>query len=141
MKALRDVLVAANTLAGADVKLGEFGQIELDGPLIDILIGPDEPVSEFGTESPDFIDSLQTVYVDLHDQAAESGEALYDRLYQLRAETAAAIAADFSLGGACMVARYQGTLEVVDESGGIKIGYMRTVWVLWYRMLYTDPTS
>lgn len=149
LRAVKGALVDA-TRAGSNVAIGRQSPIELtDHDAIDILAGPDIPVTEFGTDNNATIDSVLRVYVDLHTRAIEADpERVLVQLHELRAESHVALLADISsaglgkLGLAFVVScRYAGTEPLLTEAGGDRLGALRTIWDVAYRMSYTDPTS
>ncbi len=145
LKALRDILLAAETVAGDRVELGRWGRItDEDCPFISIEQGPDLAVDQFGTDALNHIDSVQRVWVDLYESTVLEGEALVESHFLMRAQSHIAILADTQLGLPAVVlsTRYQGS-EAVDreQQGGRKVAMLRTEWDVAYRMLYTDPTT
>lgn len=141
MKAVRDLIIAAETFAGGNVQLGRVSRIE-EGAAIDIWAGPDDPINEFGTDNTNTIDSVQRVYIDLHVRAPEHPETVFERIMQLRSETHVALMADWTLGLSFVIAcRYQGAEDYAPDTAGDVMGAMRTIWDIAYRMTYTDPAT
>jgi hypothetical protein len=141
IQALKQTLIAANTSAGANVELGRVSDIT-EADAIDINIGDDSPVNEFGTDNTITIDSTLRVYVDLHVRTDQHEESIFDRLFALRAQTHAAILADWTLGQSFVISiRYQGTEAFDYDLAGDRLASLRTVWDIAYRMDYADPTT
>jgi len=142
LRAIQSVLVAANTRAGANVEIGRTSNID-DGDAIDLNVGPDSAVSPYGTDVIGFIDSVQTVYVDLHTRSIEHQEDVMRQMYQLRAQSHVALLADPKLGlpGVVGSIRYQGADVLDREIAGDRIGSMRTTWDVAYRMEYDNPAT
>lgn len=143
IKKLRDILLAGNTLAGDRVTLGEVATVDTTaGPCIDINIGPDSPVSKYGTDNTLTIDSVHRVYVDELCESTARGEKMLDQLYGMRVQVHALLLADPTLGLSDFVeaVRYQGTEDVRDMTGAAIVGVVRTVWDIGYRMNYASAT-
>lgn len=141
LKAIKSTLLAAGTRAGANVEIGRSADVtEADAILIGF--GADVPVNEFGTDNTATIDSIQTCYVDLHVRSSEHEERVVENVYELRAQVHAALLADWTLGLPFVIAvRYQGTEEFEPGSYGDRLGSMRTLWDVAYRMQYDDPAT
>ncbi len=141
LKAARDILIAAQTYAGSNVEIGRVARID-EGGAIDIWLGPDTPINEFGTDNTQTIDSTLMVYVDLHARSPEHPELVLERIMQMRAETHAALLADYTLGLAFVIScRYQGAEDFSPDNVGDNVGALRTVWDIAYRMDYSDPAT
>lgn len=142
-KAARTALIAANTRAADNVEIGRSADLTEDEPdAIDIRFGPDAPVNEFGTDRLDVIDSIQRMYVDLYTRSIEHEERVVDQIYELRSQTHAALLADPTLGLAFVISiRYQGTEDFEPLNAGDRVGAMRTVWDIAYRMDYANPAT
>ncbi len=145
LKALRDIHLAAETIAGDRVEIGRWGRINPeDCPFISIEMGPDVAVDQFGTDALNHIDSVHRVWIDLYESTTLEAEALVERLFEMRAESHIAILADTQLGLPAFVisTRYQGAEEPDrEQEGARKVTMLRTEWDVAYRMLYTDPTT
>lgn len=141
LKAVKAVLLAADTRAMANVELGRTADIT-EADAIDIHFGDDSAVNEFGTDNTQTIDSVQRVYVDLHTRSAVHEETIIENLYELRSQCHVALLADWTLGLAFVIAvRYAGAQPIESESGGERLGSLRTVWDIAYRMNYANPTT
>ncbi len=140
---IRTLLLAQETLAGNNVHIGRWLTIdEAEGSVMDIEIGSDDAVSEFGTDAVNHIDSVIRIYVDLYDYTHQDGRDLLGRLFQMRSEVHIALLADVTLGLSFVLScRYMGTEDVETEDGGRKLGALRSVWDIAYRMDFTDPTT
>jgi len=145
IKALQDALKAANTRAGQNVEIGRASGIggELESDAIDLNVGPDSPLTNLGSTNLFIIDSVQRVYVDLHTRMADVHERqILENIFQMRAQTHNALlsSANHTLDGTCISVRYLGTEDFDQNTGGDRLGSMRTTWDIYYRMKYSDAT-
>jgi hypothetical protein len=141
LKAARDIVIAADTLAGTQVEIARTAAMN-DAAAIDIWMGPDVAPTELGVESTYWLDSLLRVYFDLHVRAPEPPLSIIDRIFQLRAEVHTALLADWTLGLSFVHSiRYQGAEEFTPQQIGDQVGALRTVWDIAYRMEYANPAT
>jgi hypothetical protein len=140
VRKMRDLLKAANTSAGQRVFLGDVSAIVLEeGAAIDLNLGGD---SVLQVNSDNTMDSLLRVYADLFAGSAANSEKAIEQIFLMRTQAHVAFLADPTLGLTFGVTvRYQGTEELRDQNGGLITGQMRTVWDVWYRLGYTDPST
>jgi hypothetical protein len=147
LRAVKSALVDA-TRAKSNVEIGRQTNVD-ENDAIDIIAGPDLPVTEFGTDNNLTIDSILRVYVDLHTRSVETNpEKVLEALFEMRAQSHVALLADISSAGLGKVGlafvvgmRYAGTDQLLTEQGGDRIGAVRTVWDCAYRMAYSDPAT
>jgi hypothetical protein len=141
LKAVKSILIAANTRAKANVEIGRTADIT-ESDAITIEPAEDSPINEFGTDNTSTIDSVQRIFIDLHAQDASHEEAVLEHVYELRAQVHTALLTDYTLGLAFVIAiRYQGTEQIAVEGQGTRLGSMRTIWDVAYRMLYANPAT
>ncbi len=109
-------------------------------PCISVEIGADTPTDPDGTQSSNFEDSEQMIFVDLYDHRNDA-EAI-KRIALARALCHQAIMADFTLGLAFVVqARYGGASEPAsDAESGLPGWTMRVAFPVHYRFNDDDRT-
>ncbi len=129
-------------LTGLEVVRGEPNAQPVDTPRRIVLThGDDDPVSEFGAANMANIDSLLSVVINLGVRGP-TGKWVEQRLIDLRRETHIKLMADQQQGLEFVHdTRYGGAGEPETSiDGSERIGTMRTLWIIYYRMDIADPS-
>ncbi len=138
---ITELIRALPEIEGGKVHFSRAYEIQVEElPCISVEIGPDIPTDPDGTQSSNFEDSEQLIYVDLYDHANDA-EAM-KRIALQRALCHKAIMTDFTLGLAFVVqARYGGASEPAsDAESGLPGWTMRVSFPVHYRFNDDDRT-
>lgn len=133
-------LLVDQTRAKANVEVGRITNVR-DVDAIDILVGPASPTSQFGFSTTGNIDAVHRFWIDLHTRSLLHDEAVVENLFEMWTDVHRRLLADATLGlPFVFTTRWLGSEDFDLMYAGERIGAMRTVWDVGYKMVYTDPT-